>query len=54
MRATRISGVAPEPKSRSKTTCGLSSIGSGLVRCSPSPGVVGRPIHEMELVYEQL
>ena len=28
----RTSGVAPLPNSRSNTTCGLSSIGSGLVR----------------------
>ena len=53
-RAARISGVAPLPNSRSKTACGFSSIGSGLVRSSGSPGGVGRSIHEIEFVYEQL
>ena len=37
MRAARTSGVAPLPNSRSNTTCGLSSIGSGLVRGVGSP-----------------
>ena len=32
MRCARCSGVEPLPNRRSKTTCGLSSIGSGLVR----------------------
>ena len=32
IRATRSSGVAPLPNRRSNTTCGLSSIGSGLVQ----------------------
>ncbi len=54
MRAVRISGVVPLPNSRSKTTCGLSSIGSGLVRASVSFGSLGRSIHEIEFVYEQL
>ena len=54
-RSARSSGVAPLPNRRSKTTCGLSSIGSGLVRGSGSPGsAVGSPTHEIELVYEQL
>ena len=53
MRAARTSGVEPLPNSRSNTACGFSSIGSGLVRIG-SPGGVGRPIHEMEFVYEQL
>ena len=54
MRAARISGVAPLPNSRSNTTCGFSSIGSGLVRAAARPGGVGRPTHEIEFVYEQL
>src|SRR5262245_19129733 len=53
IRASRSSGVEPDPNSRSKTTCGLSSIGSGLVRWT-STGGVSRPIHEIEFVYEQL
>ena len=53
-RAARTSGVAPLPNSRSNTTCGFSSIGSGAVRISGSPGGVGSPTHEIELVYEQL
>src|SRR2546425_1343193 len=44
MRAARTSGVAPLPNSRSKTTCGFNSIGSGVVAV----------FHEMEFVYEQL
>ena len=54
MRAARNSGVAPLPNSRSNTTCGLSSIGRGLVRGTVSPSGVGRSIHEIEFVYEQL
>ena len=53
IRLARTSGVAPLPNSRSKTACGFSSIGSGLVR-SGSLGGVGRSIHEIEFVYEQL
>ena len=55
MRCARTSGVEPLPNSRSKTTCGFSSIGSGLVRgtVSVSSGV-GSSIHEIEFVYEQL
>src|SRR6185503_1476756 len=34
--------------------CGFSSIGSGAVRISGSPGGVGKPTHEIEFVYEQL
>jgi len=56
IRAVRTSGVAPLPNRRSKTTCGLSSIGSGLVRGMLSPGRPedGSPTHEIEFVYEQL
>ncbi len=54
MRAARTSGVAPLPNRRSNTTCGLSSIGSGLVRAIGSFAGVGSSIHEIELVYEQL
>src|SRR5687768_18541567 len=54
MRCARCSGVEPLPNRRSKTTCGLSSIGSGLVRGTFSSGGVGSSIHEIELVYEQL
>ena len=53
-RAARSAGVPPLPNSRSKTTCGLSSIGIGAVRISGSVDGVGRPIHEIEFVYEQL
>jgi hypothetical protein len=49
-RAARSSGVPPLPNSRSKTTCGLSSIGSGAVRISGSVDGVGNPTHEMEFV----
>jgi len=54
MRAARTSGVAPLPNRRSKTTCGLSSIGSGLVRGTVSISGVGSSTHEIEFVYEQL
>ena len=54
MRAARTSGVAPLPNRRSKTTCGLSSIGSGLVRGIGSVSGVGSSIQEIEFVYEQL
>jgi len=53
-RAARISGVPPLPKRRSNTTCGFSSIGRGAVRINGSVDGVGRPIQEIELVYEQL
>ena len=46
----RTSGVAPLPNSRSNTTCGLSSIGSGLVRGVGSLSGVGSSIHEIEFV----
>src|SRR5262245_7292645 len=54
IRSARNSGVDPLPKSRSNTTCGFSSIGSGLVRGTFSSGGVGSSIQEIELVYEQL
>jgi hypothetical protein len=54
MRAARTSGVAPLPNKRSNTTCGLSSIGNGLVRRIGSFSGVGSPTQEIELVYEQL
>jgi hypothetical protein len=44
LRAARSSGVLPSPNSRSNTTCGLRSIGSG---------EVGED-QEIELVYAQL
>jgi hypothetical protein len=53
MRCARTSGVAPDPNRRSKTTCGFSSIGSGLVRTCAGPGPVvsgGSSIHEIEFV----
>ncbi len=53
-RAARTSGVPPLPKRRSNTTCGFSSIGSGAVRINGSVDGVGRPIQEIEFVYEQL
>src|SRR6516225_3657626 len=54
MRDARISAVEPLPNSRSKTFCGLSSIGSGLVWTYGSLGGVGNSTHEIEFVYEQL
>ena len=54
MRCARTSGVEPLPNRRSKTTCGFSSIGSGLVRGTVSFSGVGSSTHEIEFVYEQL
>jgi hypothetical protein len=53
-RAARTSAGPTLPNSLSNTTCGLSSIGSGAVRMRDSSGGVGRPVHEIELVYAQL
>ena len=49
-RCARTSGVPPLPNSRSNTTCGFSSIGSGAVRISGSSGGVGSPTQEIEFV----
>ena len=54
IRCARTSGVEPLPNRRSKTTCGFSSIGRGLVRGTVSFSGVGSSIHENEFVYEQL
>ena len=50
MRCARTSRVEPLPNRRSNTTCGFSSIGSGLVRCTVSFSGVGKSTHEIELV----
>jgi hypothetical protein len=50
MRCARTSGVDPLPNNRSNTTCGLSSIGSGLVRGTVSLSGVGSSTHEIEFV----